>query len=589
MKQVHPNLTDMMQGQYVAQLSMLRKFKRYWGTEIVNGVEVFTGRKYYYPEDEMDESTRKLAKHLGVLSDVTADQEGIRSAWFYLNPQKTENTESGTDNNQLIENMNTAFNGPITGTVTIAPKVVHKGGNNVPPIMKPVGMEADEDDFEGLRAEVLARIESWWQDGYTILTDQHDPYLAVIFSLILRSSQINFEINSVTKTNSNIILPAYVERASSFRAVSGVSWDVSVTVPAYTFTSLSDLVIMAISSNSGSSKRIGDLLVRQSLIEASTPISERDGSDGGIADVVYPSITGDLDKHWLNADQYYLKTSILDDPSFNRKALIDYLYSSVDTNYRKKKAKWYETVLAIVLVIVAVYFGQYPAAKAAAAYGGIYSTIVLVSVTLTLASLYISLMMAILSVANVQGVTSALGSFMKTVEPLVKIASIATIVLAFRKMVQDRIAEEAAREAAGEAAREASQSALRTLVTDLADFAMESLRERIETLTNFTDMTMEQALKLTSMVMDTAQRYEMKQLEKELRGYRSKLAEYDQAREQSQTSDLLKELALTYPNLLAEDNSIYASLYDRPYEWWATPFHTGCIQANTVNALWLSD
>lgn len=52
--------------------------------------------------------------------------------------------------------------------------------------------------------------------------------------------------------------------------------------------------------------------------------------------------------------------------------------------------------------------------------------------------------------------------------------------------------------------------------------------------------------------------------------------------------NLLKSISFHGENLKA-DWSIYANIYDRPYEWWATPYHLGNIQANTVDGTWNRD
>lgn len=75
MKNVFPNITDTLTAKFIGELANVRKLKRYWGTEIHNGVEVFTKQKTYYPS--MDESTEKFARFIGAYSKLTAKQEGI--------------------------------------------------------------------------------------------------------------------------------------------------------------------------------------------------------------------------------------------------------------------------------------------------------------------------------------------------------------------------------------------------------------------------------------------------------------------------------------------------------------------------------
>ena len=60
MKNLYPNITDIVTAKFISEMAQIRKLKRYWGTEMHNGVEVFTKEKTFYPS--MNESTEKLAK-----------------------------------------------------------------------------------------------------------------------------------------------------------------------------------------------------------------------------------------------------------------------------------------------------------------------------------------------------------------------------------------------------------------------------------------------------------------------------------------------------------------------------------------------
>ena len=68
------------------------------------------------------------------------------------------------------------------------------------------------------------------------------------------------------------------------------------------------------------------------------------------------------------------------------------------------------------------------------------------------------------------------------------------------------------------------------------------------------------------------------------------LAQEQEFVEQFQTNHVLMDMIRAEPLLSAAAESQYVNIYDRPYEWWATPYHLGCMQANTVHAmLYLDD
>ena len=80
-------------GEYINAVSRKRKQIRYWGTESINGVEVFKARRYIYPKGLIDDNMTKLLKMLGAYEDVIkADMKGVENAWFFLNYNKLSQT-----------------------------------------------------------------------------------------------------------------------------------------------------------------------------------------------------------------------------------------------------------------------------------------------------------------------------------------------------------------------------------------------------------------------------------------------------------------------------------------------------------------
>jgi hypothetical protein len=126
---------------------------------------------------------------------------------------------------------------------------------------------------------------------------------------------------------------------------------------------------------------------------------------------------------------------------------------------------------------------------------------------------------------------------------------------------------------------------LSSIASNLASTALET----VTGLTKLSSMTMSHIVKMLSFTFDIYKDMETRDLQRELKNYRTEIAALSESKEKSETSDIVKDLMASYPNPLAADWSYYAEIYDRPYEWWSTPYHTGNIQATTVSALWLNE
>ena len=86
MKKPQPDIGDTLRNQFIGNLKTVRGLLRLWGTQTVDGVEVFTPRQYYHKVEDRSADFEKLFKFLGAYESVTeANNDGLRSAWMYFN------------------------------------------------------------------------------------------------------------------------------------------------------------------------------------------------------------------------------------------------------------------------------------------------------------------------------------------------------------------------------------------------------------------------------------------------------------------------------------------------------------------------
>jgi len=171
------------------------------------------------------------------------------------------------------------------------------------------------------------------------------------------------------------------------------------------------------------------------------------------------------------------------------------------------------------------------------------------------------------------------------------IASIITLYGVFQNLAT-RGGQELAKESAKEAGKTLTEEALKEMVFDVTmENVMAGIQAEFTSLftSSFTDVGFDRVMKLANMVFDAYQKQDLASLQKDIKREEAKLAELAEAKEGSETRNLMMDLIKIQFNPLGRDHSYYSSIYDRPYERWATEYHTGNIQATTVSALWTKD
>jgi len=618
MKTVTPDIVDVLRTKYIAQRKAINMFTRLWGTTTVRGTEVFNLRKYYYKPSRYEEDTQKLAKFIGMSDSLEQDQEGIDSAWLWLNPANDTATDVTWETSYLVDNLNKAMleytytpeddpNDPnqvpyhsVQGTVVIMPKY-YKGA--------PVGggSVASDDPSPNIRYEspnfpvsdanqslaiqyVIDHFHEYPENGYPVHTEENDPYKAAILLYALRSSEVHVTVLSVNKE--------YVGKPGTDSYL-GQAIKVSVRIPFYTFTSSTDMVgvmVNDLTSYTGVDpadktkasavmevpvQYVKTLLSRSSRwLEDDTEVES--SNDPGTRK--YNSASYGISDYWVtDGEDVYLKTSVVRDSALKSEEKVKLLYGLVDTDYKKKKVPAWKKLVSFVLVIVAVVASFYTGGAAGAAVGnGAWSAVVMGATVVTTATMYVSLMSAAFALGGAEQIGSSLAGFSKTLSPLSRVAGVILFVSAITNAIRENLAKEAASRAASNAAEQTTMA----VAGDMLKSGSLAALEMTTGATNLSKMSFDHTTKLMGTVLNQYQKAEIRDHEKTIAKYQKELDSIREAEEQNQVRDIVKEFALHYPNVLSASASEYSELYDRPYEWWSTKYHTGCIQANSVSGLW---
>lgn len=585
MKSIFPSLVDLTQSKYIRELAQVRKLKRYWGTTVINGVEVFNPKKYFYPRSDMDEDTEKLCRFLGIYEDVTAKQEGVRSAWLLLDHTKAKDKHETNSNTELAANLTVASQrvqasgGEIK--VSLGAKFDKKANSlKVTAPLIPEGIT----DTAALSSAFVARFTEHWLAGYTINAESDDPYQAALVMCALRNG-VPVEVTKVKYTPSlaeyNTVLPTGDAATKSY-----MSYGITATIK---------LPAMSVNASSPLVSTLNDVFLETT--PASGLIRSRVLLDDGL-EFGYTALKFTPSAYWYKVQtgtaypedghpqpiyEWYLRADFFDNEDLTRPEKVSYFTSAISSDYRKKKREWWETLVVVGIIVVAFMVagpgGLAAASGAGLVAGSVLAVSVTIAVTLTLASLYIAIAAYAFARMGAYNVAAAMGKFLSRIEPLVQVAGVFMLIYSLSSIVRQGI-----QNAATEAAREGATATLIDYTIEVAKVVI----EQVTGVTSLTNMTTSHTIKMMSFTFDIYKDWQTRDLQKELKSYRSQLAEIEEANEQSRTSDVLKDFIIAEPEVLSRDNSVYASLYDKPYEWWSTPYHTGCIQANSVNALWLS-
>lgn len=611
MKRPQPDLAKVIVDKFIAKTGSNRKLKRLWGTETIDGVEVLKGRVHYHKKADRPDNYEKLFKFLGVYNDVKDyEGEGIKSAWFTLN--KSNGPEYASVHASFIaDNLNKLWwdsnDGEMPENLSLTTTVVIKGSFS--------GLPGNSRDYSlstvDLAQSIIDDYETLWlnnvisQEGVGVINkgttiddklkievpgeddlSPDDPWLAILSRYVLRDSGIPCTIKDVevglentdyglqNTTVVTIEIP-YHEFIVDDMIVTQIAYDIDTdNFPLNTYRNYSS------GSSLTNKKYYSNESITQSDVKKVTFYETVDDID---VDVITRSYTSWEDatiessfyeNFWVkstDSDIWYFKADVIDNPKLygtTHQELNDYLFSLLDTGYKKKKIPVWKKIVALIVFIVAVVITYFSWGTTSGWTGPIMAA----AYAIIVGAVVVSLLTMLFSSLGMTEWAMAFAAVSRDIEPLVSVASIVIIVMSFGTQNWSAALT-------GYLKREAIAYIFEEVFQEFGGFA--SL-----VADAFSGKLSGNSLSTLNRSIDAYMSVQLAKLENISDRNADLQAEYDKlAEESSMETDVFNSYLNIYTKPATADWSIYASTYDLPYERAGGAMSMGNIQKTTKQAI----
>ena len=407
------DLQETYKNLFLGSKRLKNRFKKYWGTTVVDGVEVFNQRLQVWPGTD-NKNVVKILKMFGAYNSIkSASFEGITSYYLWLNPGKASGLV-GITADIWVNKINALIPNGVDFSV-----VINYTDTNDP--MK----------FAGWTKE---QISTYVENNYTsILSSTYvecrgDTVAQEAFGLYMPlDGDVNFKMDVTEATTTPIAYGAVVNGRTTYKT------GISVTYKVRQISPLQETDAMAVAIlNETDVNRVNKLKVALDLDEDTPTVN---------ANSWIRRNTGVTDELWYKG---YLRVAVTDSSYVSRNKFAEILATCIDTGYTKKKTKWWKKALAIVVVVIAVVI-SWGAAGAAATIG----------TTAWLGSFALYLGISVLVLTGIQYALAKNGDigFAQYLGRLVQIVGIVSMIAGVASFVQN-FAKEAAKNAIMEALKE---------------------------------------------------------------------------------------------------------------------------------------
>jgi hypothetical protein len=627
MKRPQPDIGNILRDRYIMNLSTARKLRRLWGTTYVNNVEVLNLRQYYWKEADRSENFEKLFKFLGAYENVTeTDYDGVRNAWMYFNKNNADNVLLDP-NGFVADNLNIMWwdpeDGPQPENLTLTTSIViSTAGVDKDDIDRLNELLDPEMEKETLIANIENNYNEIWnmckisQEGVGVINKgsiedsvnkilvpdeddltPDDPWMATLARYALRSTGVECTIKDLS-----IGVDKPFGNKFNSAQLYYTTFIVEIEIPYSGVYTAGNGIVQTIGSDivyNYNKKSTDNGYTTQKMIKAMDSTDLEDDEDlvtrsyilwediAEQSEAVFNSIWYEYENKW------YLRADAFSDPrgyGLTYSELVNYVLPLLDSGYKKKKVPWYKKAIAVILVVVAfiaAYVAPGPGAKLGAQLLAVAKAVVAASLVLTIAILAFAII-------GMEEWASAFGEVSKTIEPLVRIAQIITLVDGLNRAFE-KTAKEVAKEKSVELGTEvaASEVATSEVISAIIDSSVSSgVDSLVDSLVEgFTDVV------AGNITTNAAIAFSGKMIQLVDFGYKLKLkslvdknkdlqAEYeDLQKELAQESDALRGFSLIYSKPATADWSIYSSQFDMPYERGGGQLAMGNIQRTTKHAL----
>ena len=327
------DLFETLKGEFIASLKYKNRFKKYWGTEFIDGIEVLKKQFTVYPNTDSDR-VQKLLKLLGARNSInSANFEGIERYYFFLNPSKSDTMDD--------ENIDQALAAKINNYVGVDGKVES---------YLVFTLEKDPNYFKGFtQQQIIDYITSDYDTNYNLLTGLASGKKIsdeTIGGYLLFDNGQHFNTTITKATVSAYKTFTRVESESgSVKYISKFITQIAIEIKAIQtsyVTSTSNIVIQ-MKNEQKELNRTG----LQMFLESTENEIIQDGEQYSFRKVRAEK----TDYIWYKGQ---FRVSFLEDKLFKNRDKLKILLSSVDTGYVKKKVKWYKKALGFILIVIAV-------------------------------------------------------------------------------------------------------------------------------------------------------------------------------------------------------------------------------------------
>jgi uncharacterized membrane protein YidH (DUF202 family) len=600
MKKPRPPLELIAREKFLGNLKYWRKISKLWGFEGSGNSATYWRWQTYYG-GSVSPGFHEFTRLTGLDKSIRHSTKGIKRAWLYLNRSKAER-KLGRPNIQhpatIASNVNTRIRSAINQEVKVTNRRLDQGlfDTKSPPLELPVWFDRNNPTHtRQLFVEwVLAR------KGIVPHDEEEDPYQIVIATFSVLSDVLGATIEGPFASSFETV-ESYVVTVCDDRVCQTEVKARQVQLPCWAFRIRVPPNSVVFANSDPFIQRIYD------NVEATLPEASQHPSMQG------PTTPGDpVNEIWNGA---YLRKSFLTYTGMKVVDKIEYFFAAIDNGYKKKKKKkgfksFIGIIIAIVIVVVAVISGQWYAANAGfaiAATATVVTITVGIAITIVVAATIISLAIMVGNMLGLSEYMGALVAFSNMMAPLVRVAQVITVIYSIVNIVQ-QVAQQASQQAAQQAVQQGTQSATGQAASTVGQQAVQGVAK--PTLQNYAkaafNVAKEQvigsgpkgsfgpeaigkAMQAGNYVANKYYEAKNEKMVRELNKEATLLAQEQEFLEQYKTNHVLMDMIRAEPLLSAAAESQYANIYDRPYEWWSTPFHLGCMQANTVHALMYLD
>ena len=599
MKVPQPDLNKQAVDTFVARAGANRKLKRLWGTTTVKGVEVLHARRHYHKAAARPDNYETLFKYLKVYEDIKDyDGEGIKSAWFTLNKSNGDE-ETAPVSTYVRDNLNRMWwdnaDGNMPSGLTLTTTIMIAEGFRNNGSVTGIDWEAsDEDRAQYIRDnyESLWRSKKITQEGVGIInkgsyvdsqTDKtvqdeddlspDDPWLAILSRYALRANGVPCTIKSVeagigiggSSVYSTIVVTLEIPHYSFYNTapiVNTIRHEMSMT-------GFHDKYRGGRPSISSGFSSTNERLTQTQAKQVNYYETDED-VDADTVSRVYlqwensASTVSNYASYWLqDGDVWYLKADVIDNPrnyGTTHVKLNKYIYSLLDTGYKKKKVPVWKKIVAVVVFIVAVVLTY----LSFGALTGWTAPVMAAAYAVIVGALVISLVAALASALGANEWAMAFAWVSKTIEPLVMVASVILVI--------DIISQLATAIAEGGA-----MVIVDAVLTEVIGASFTNIAAG--------NISATAAIRMSNKAVSAYTKAQANKLEKLSDKNKDLKAEYDKIQEEiSMESDVMKSYMNIYAKPATSDWSIYASTYDLPYERGGGVLAIGNVQRTTKQA-----